>query len=103
MECRIGAVAPMYDRPRARMTGFAVYAPLRERLNFLGLLLLVLVAAGTFALRSLVKPLVAQVVDEQRRTHVILENSNDAFIGLNADGDDGLERRSRAHFRVDAR
>ncbi len=41
-------------------------APLRERLNMLGLLLAGLVAAGWWALRSQVRPLVAQLAAAQR-------------------------------------
>ncbi len=63
-----------------------LYAPLRERVNALVLLLVVLVVAGWLAMRNQVRPLVAQMAAEQRRTRVILENSNDAFIAIGADG-----------------
>lgn len=64
----------------------SLYASLRERVKLLAVLLVALVGAGTLALRSQVRPLVAQVVHEQRRMRVILENSNDAFIGLGENG-----------------
>lgn len=63
-----------------------IYAPLREHVNALALLLVVLVGAGWLAMRNQVRPLVAQMAAEQRRTRVILENSNDAFIAIGADG-----------------
>lgn len=63
-----------------------IYAPLREHVNALALLLVVVVGAGWLALRNQVRPLVAQMAAEQRRTQVILENSNDAFIAIGADG-----------------
>jgi diguanylate cyclase (GGDEF)-like protein/PAS domain S-box-containing protein len=44
----------------------ATYAPLRDRLNILGLLLTGLVAAGWWVLRSQVRPLVAQIAAAQR-------------------------------------
>ncbi|NML60963.1 response regulator [Massilia sp. RP-1-19] len=63
-----------------------LYAPLRERTNMLVLALAVLVALGASALIFQVRPLLAQRVREQRRTRVILENSNDAFVGIGIDG-----------------
>lgn len=63
-----------------------IYAPLRERVNSLVLLLVMLVGTGWLALRSQVRPLVVQMGAHQRRTRVILENSNDAFIAIGADG-----------------
>jgi diguanylate cyclase (GGDEF)-like protein/PAS domain S-box-containing protein len=63
-----------------------LYAPLKERINALALLLVALVGAGTWALRVRVRPLVSQIVAEQQRTQVILDHSNDAFIALGADG-----------------
>jgi diguanylate cyclase (GGDEF)-like protein/PAS domain S-box-containing protein len=44
----------------------AAYAPMRDRLNILGSLLIGLVAAGWWALRSQVRPLVAQLAAAQR-------------------------------------
>ena len=64
----------------------SLYAPLRERVLQLLLALAVLVAAGTLILRSQVRPLVAALGREQRRTARILENSIDAFVALDADG-----------------
>lgn len=63
-----------------------LYAPLRERTNMLVLALVVLVALGASALIFQVRPLLAQLVREQRRTRVILENSNDSFVGIGIDG-----------------
>ncbi|MGZ8313597.1 MAG: response regulator [Telluria sp.] len=64
----------------------ALYAPLRERANMLVLALVVLVALGASALLFQVRPLLTQLVREQRRTRVILENSNDAFVAIGIDG-----------------
>ena len=63
-----------------------IYASLRERVNALALLLVALVVAGWLAMRNQVRPLVAEMAAEQRRTRVILENSNDAFIAIGTDG-----------------
>lgn len=63
-----------------------LYAPLRDRVHLLGVLLLIVVGAGTMAIRGLVKPLVSEVVAAERRTNAILESSNDAFIGINQAG-----------------
>lgn len=63
-----------------------LYAPLRDRVNTLALALVVLVVFGWWALGSQVRPLVAQMAAEERRTREILENSNDAFIAVDADG-----------------
>jgi diguanylate cyclase (GGDEF)-like protein/PAS domain S-box-containing protein len=63
-----------------------LYAPLKQRLNALALLLVVLVAAGTWALRVRVRPLVAQLVAEQQRAQIMLDHSSDAFIALGVDG-----------------
>ena len=52
----------------------AAYAPLKQRINLLVLVFFALVALGTYALRRSVKPLVAQIVDEQRRTRLITDN-----------------------------
>ncbi|HEY0489199.1 MAG TPA: response regulator [Telluria sp.] len=64
----------------------ALYAPLRRRTSMLVLALAVLVALGASALLFQVRPLLAQLVREQRRTRVILENSNDAFVAIGIDG-----------------
>ena len=63
-----------------------LYAPLRERTNMLLLALAVLVALGASTLLFQVRPLLAQLVREQRRTRIILENSNDAFVAIGIDG-----------------
>ncbi len=63
-----------------------LYAPLRDRVNTLAAALVVLVAFGWWALGSQVRPLVAQMAAEERRTREILENSNDAFIAVDAEG-----------------
>ena len=63
-----------------------LYAPLRQRTNLLVLALVLLVALSASALLFQVRPLLAQLVREQRRTRVILENSNDAFVAIGTDG-----------------
>jgi PAS domain S-box-containing protein len=63
-----------------------LYTPLRERSDVLVLALVVLVVVGASALLIQVRPLLAQLVSEQRRTRVILENSSDAFVALGVDG-----------------
>jgi PAS domain S-box-containing protein len=63
-----------------------VYAALKEKANMLVLALAVLVALGASVLLLQVRPLLLQLVREQSRTRVILENSNDAFIALGTDG-----------------
>lgn len=63
-----------------------VYAPLREKLDQIALLLLLFVAIGTLGLRKIVQPLIERIVAEQNRISVILKNSNDAFVALAADG-----------------
>lgn len=64
----------------------ALYAPLRARLLQLLVVLTALVLASAIALRSQLRPLVAALAKEQRRTANILENSNDAFVALDSDG-----------------
>ncbi|WP_229507526.1 PAS domain-containing protein, partial [Massilia psychrophila] len=64
----------------------ALYAPLRARLLQLLVVLTALVVASSIALRSQLRPLVAALAKEQRRTASILENSNDAFVALDANG-----------------
>ncbi len=63
-----------------------LFAPLKERLKLLLLLLVGLVGAGTVALLMRVRPLLSQIVHEQRRMRVILDNSNDAFIAIDSAG-----------------
>jgi len=63
-----------------------LYAPLREQLHLLALLVVGLVAAGTWALRSRVKPLLKTVVKEQQRVRTILDTSSDAFIAIDTEG-----------------
>jgi len=65
----------------------AVFAVIRQRLGWLALLLTVLTLLGTWVLRQHVRPLVKQLAGEQARFRAILDNSNDAFIGLNSDGE----------------
>lgn len=65
----------------------AVFGAVRERLGGLLLLLAGLVLASTWALRRHVRPLVQQLSRDQARYHAILDNANDAFIGLNGAGD----------------
>ncbi|RSZ59884.1 response regulator [Massilia atriviolacea] len=63
-----------------------VYLPLRDKANTLLIMLVALVGLGASMLLLQVRPLLAQLVREQRRIQVILENSNDAFIALGVDG-----------------
>ncbi|CUI09031.1 response regulator [Massilia antarctica] len=63
-----------------------VYLPLRNKSNALLLMLVALIGLGASMLLIQVRPLLAQLVREQRRIKVILENSNDAFIALGVDG-----------------
>ncbi|WP_192805150.1 response regulator [Noviherbaspirillum aerium] len=63
-----------------------LYAPLRERLNWLLGLLAIFIAVGTFLMRRWVQPLVEHILSEQRRMKAILDNSNDAFIAIGSDG-----------------
>ncbi len=63
-----------------------LFEPVRAQIRMLGLLLVALVTAGTGALLVRVRPLLQQVMHEQRRTRVILENSNDAFIAMDVHG-----------------
>jgi diguanylate cyclase (GGDEF)-like protein/PAS domain S-box-containing protein len=63
-----------------------LFAPLKERFQLLLLLLVGLVSAGTVALLMRVRPLLRQIVHEQRRMRVILDNSNDAFIAIDSNG-----------------
>ncbi len=63
-----------------------LYAPLRERLHRLVVLLIALVAAGIWALRMQVHPLAMRIVTEQRRMQVILETSHEAFVAMDQQG-----------------
>ena len=63
-----------------------LYAPLRERLHRLVVLLVALVAAGIWALRLQVHPLAMRIVAEQRRMQVILETSHEAFVAMDQQG-----------------
>lgn len=63
-----------------------LYAPLRGQLHLIALSVLGLVAAGTWALRGRVQPLLATLVQEQQRTADILGTAGDAFIAVGADG-----------------
>ncbi|HEY0954844.1 MAG TPA: PAS domain S-box protein [Roseateles sp.] len=64
-----------------------LFGAIRQRLSLLALLLAGLVLAGTWVLRRHVRPLVQQLSSEQARYRAILDNSSDAFIGLNGAGD----------------
>lgn len=63
-----------------------LFAPLRVRVQLLSALLVIVVAVGTWALVMQVRPLLKQIVQEQRRIRVILDNSNDAFIAIDSRG-----------------
>jgi diguanylate cyclase (GGDEF)-like protein/PAS domain S-box-containing protein len=64
----------------------ALYAPLKERLHLVVVLVMVLVGAGALILRAHVRPLMQAVLVEQQRTRTILDTSSDAFIALGVDG-----------------
>jgi PAS domain S-box-containing protein len=64
----------------------AVFSVIRQRLGWLALLLAALTLLGTWVLRQHVRPLVKQLAGEQARCRAILDNSNDAFIGLDGNG-----------------
>lgn len=57
-----------------------LYGPLKTDLNYAVLAVALLVALGTWALKTRVQPLLRAVVDEQLRTQAILATSGDAFI-----------------------
>lgn len=63
-----------------------LYAPLKERLHLVALLVVALVAVGAWMLRSRVRPLMQAVLLEQQRTRNILDTSSDAFIALDIQG-----------------
>lgn len=63
-----------------------IYTPIRHRFNLAALLIVAFVLTGTWALRSRVRPLLAAVVAEQRRTRTILDTSSDAFIAIDPSG-----------------
>ena len=63
-----------------------LYGELRMRLVELACLLALFVILGTWAVRSQLRPLVAQLAREQRRSTDILEHSNDAFVALDQNG-----------------
>lgn len=63
-----------------------LFSPLKERFQLLLLLLVALVGAGTMALLMRVRPLLKQILREQRRMRVILDNSNDAFVSVDSAG-----------------
>lgn len=64
-----------------------LYAPLRQRLHLLVGILIGLIAFGSLVLRSQVRPLVKKLANEQRRTRVILDHANDAFVALGTEGE----------------
>ena len=63
-----------------------LYMPLRDKLHVLALAVLAFVALGVWLLRRWLQPLIGQIVEERQRIKAILENSNDAFIGIGPDG-----------------
>ena len=63
-----------------------MFNSIRSRLNLLAALLIGLIAAGTLVLRRQVHPLAQRLVNEQRRTAVILEISHEAFIAIDQAG-----------------
>lgn len=63
-----------------------LYIPLRDKLHVLVLAVLLFVALGVLLLGRWMQPLVARLVEERQRIQAILDNSNDAFIGIGPDG-----------------
>ncbi|HEX5688204.1 MAG TPA: diguanylate cyclase [Ideonella sp.] len=63
-----------------------LYTPIRHRFNLATVLIVAFVLAGTWALRARVRPLLAALVAEQRRSQAILDTSSDAFIAIDAAG-----------------
>ena len=63
-----------------------LYTPLRDKLHVLVFAVLGFVALGVWLLRRWLQPLIVQIVEERQRIKAILENSNDAFIGIGPDG-----------------
>ena len=63
-----------------------LYMPLRDKLHVLVLTALLFVALGVLLLGRWMQPLVARIVEERQRIKAILDNSNDAFIGIGPDG-----------------
>ena len=64
----------------------SLHGEVRARLGELASLLALFVILGTWAVRSQLRPLVAQLAREQRKSADILEHSNDAFVALDRDG-----------------
>ena len=69
-----------------RTSARELYTPLRDKLHVLVFAVLAFVALGVWLLRRWLQPLVVQIVEERQRIKAILENSNDAFIGIGPDG-----------------
>lgn len=63
-----------------------IYAPIRNRLDLLAGLLVILVAAGTWIMRFQIQPLARKVVMDQRRMQVIIDSSHAAFVEMNESG-----------------
>ncbi len=63
-----------------------IYAPLRERFNFLIVLLIIFVAIGTFLLRTRMQPLINAQLSEKERLRVTLNSIGDAVITTDTAG-----------------
>ncbi|MGJ9420257.1 response regulator [Massilia sp. CMS3.1] len=63
-----------------------VYAPMRKRFSELGAVIVIIILVGGVAVRLQVQPVLNRLINEQTRNQIILANSNDAFIALDADG-----------------
>ena len=64
----------------------SLVAPLREHVIELLLITIGFVALGVVLARLQIQPLLAQVLYEQKRNSIILANSNDAFVAVDAQG-----------------
>jgi PAS domain S-box-containing protein len=83
------AYTPLRDTGLAlvvKVNAATLYLPLRAQANVLILALLALIVMGASVLLVQVRPLLNKLVREKRRTQVILENSNDAFVAIGIDG-----------------
>src|SRR5205807_352567 len=82
----------MLDTPRLGATA-EIFQPVREQLQLVAGLLLLLVAVGTVLLRLQVRPLVTKLIDigsharrQEQRTKELLDSAPDAIIIVNRDG-----------------
>ena len=63
-----------------------LYLPLRAQMHVLLGGMILFVVLGVLLLRRWLQPLIAQIIEERQRIKAILDNANDAFIGIGPDG-----------------